>query len=263
MNVQVMAAHAACASSTWWEAPWATQILQHPNCKNAASKFHASVKRNEPTTLLLAQLHVCLRHIEAHKGFSIDTKEIVDAYPFADVGSIAQFLTMLAENSVILKSPSSVTFSPDQAAVPTASVSGAPTSANPSLPQSSPTAPSKRRRTGRAKPGATSSHHAFGSATGSILATALGFTGKLAEQGRVSGQSSSSSGLDVPPYRMCLQHGLVARQPLRHGIQRPRLLVSPAFLPCSARCPLIRACSQQPLYVCKGTCSWIGVRGSW
>ncbi len=64
-------------------------ILQQPNYSSAARKFGAMAQHKESTSTLLAQLHVCLRHVEAHKGFTSDTKTLIDAYPVEQASSIA------------------------------------------------------------------------------------------------------------------------------------------------------------------------------
>ena len=70
------------------------------------------VVQKEPTAALLAQLHVCIRHILAHKGMSIDVKKVVDGYPFSGVASISHYLRGIAQRSPILSTLSVVTATP-------------------------------------------------------------------------------------------------------------------------------------------------------
>lgn len=81
----------------------------HGKCTSAAKKFKSMAEGKEPTAALLAQLHVCIRHILAHKGMSIDVKKVIDGYTFSDVASTSQYLRCIAQRSPILNSLSSAT----------------------------------------------------------------------------------------------------------------------------------------------------------
>lgn len=91
----------ACSDSAWWDDPWAKRILTHPKCTSAAKKFNSMAGKNAPTAALLAQLHVCIRHILAHKGMSVDVKKVIDGYPFSDPASLSQYLRRIAQRSPI------------------------------------------------------------------------------------------------------------------------------------------------------------------
>ena len=100
MHLQGMAMHAAVTERhNWWSEHWASVLLEQPSCSGAKKRFDNMVEQNAPVEALLAQLHICMRHVMAHKGFSVDIKEVVDAYPFASVADISAFLKATMQDS--------------------------------------------------------------------------------------------------------------------------------------------------------------------
>lgn len=87
-----------CSGSAWWNAPWAQVILSHPKCTAAAQNFKTMAEQHQPTAALLAQLHICIRHILAHEGTSIDVKKVCDGYPFSNVEDTSEYLRRIAQH---------------------------------------------------------------------------------------------------------------------------------------------------------------------